>query len=69
MGAEFSSFVIGPIVGGVAVALAISAIVSAQKEQPDDTQRSTAYAIGAIVALVILIIFGILVTLVQKKKK
>jgi hypothetical protein len=60
MGSEISSFLIEPVIGAGAVALAIMAILSQEKGKATTARWFT---IGSISALVILIVLNIILTM------
>lgn len=59
MGSEISSFVIEPIIGGGAVALAIFAIIEQNK---DEDQKAKWLSIAAVVVVILLIVINIVLT-------
>jgi len=61
MGSEISSFVLEPLVGGGAVALAIFAII---KENKDEPKNARWFAIASIILTLILILLNIILTVV-----
>lgn len=59
MGSRISSLLIEPILGGIAIALCIFAIID---ERKDDHNKAKWFAIGAIITLVILVIINIIMS-------